>query len=306
MRTARASEDSPVAVRAMARSVARVSHPLRRCFAAVTPGGSHACSRMTRDRVPGAAAGRRRRRHAARRRQDRRRRRRDDARARRAVRRPAARTGRPGAHIDLRAAQRADPAVLAVRRPLGPVHLPRRRPAASRPAAAAPPSCTTSWRSGDVVGVGGPRNNFPLVPAEHYLFVAGGIGITPMLPMIAQADLLGADWRLLYGGRRRALDGLPRRARGVRRPRPGACRRTSSGCSTCPAFLGEPRPGVRIYSLRPGAAARGAWRPPARAGRRTPCAPSGSSPTRPAPRCAPRRSRSSSPAPARPSPSPPT
>ena len=57
---------------------------------------------------------------------------------------------------------------------------------------------------GHRVGVGGPRNNFPLVPAEGYLFVAGGIGITPLLPMITTAELLGADWRLLYGGRRRA------------------------------------------------------------------------------------------------------
>jgi hypothetical protein len=30
---------------------------------------------------------------------------------------------------------------------------------------------------GDAVGLGGPRNNFPLAPAERYLFVAGGIGI---------------------------------------------------------------------------------------------------------------------------------
>ena len=44
---------------------------------------------------------------------------------------------------------------------------------------------------GDFVGVGGPRNNFPMVPAPNYLFVAGGIGITPMLPMIAQADFHG-------------------------------------------------------------------------------------------------------------------
>ena len=57
---------------------------------------------------------------------------------------------------------------------------------------------------GDLVGVGGPRNNFHLVPADHYLFIAGGIGITPLLPMIAQADLLGAEWSLLYGGRTRA------------------------------------------------------------------------------------------------------
>ena len=57
---------------------------------------------------------------------------------------------------------------------------------------------------GDLVGVGGPRNNFPMVPAPTYLFVAGGIGITPMLPMIAQADLMGVDWTLLYVGRSRS------------------------------------------------------------------------------------------------------
>ncbi|AXB42430.1 PDR/VanB family oxidoreductase [Amycolatopsis albispora] len=57
---------------------------------------------------------------------------------------------------------------------------------------------------GDVVRVRGPRNNFPLVPASRYLFVAGGIGITPIVPMVAEADARGADWRLCYGGRTRA------------------------------------------------------------------------------------------------------
>jgi len=61
-----------------------------------------------------------------------------------------------------------------------------------------------SLTTGAHVGIGGPRNNFPMVPSERYLFVAGGIGITPMLPMIHQADLIGADWQLLYGGRTRA------------------------------------------------------------------------------------------------------
>ncbi|MFF7241450.1 PDR/VanB family oxidoreductase [Streptomyces collinus] len=51
--------------------------------------------------------------------------------------------------------------------------------------------------------VRGPRNRFPLVAAPSYVFVAGGIGITPILPMLrALPD--GADWRLLYGGRSRA------------------------------------------------------------------------------------------------------
>jgi ferredoxin-NADP reductase len=50
----------------------------------------------------------------------------------------------------------------------------------------------------------GPRNHFPLLPAPRYLFVAGGIGITPLLPMISQVHASGAGWELHYGGRRRA------------------------------------------------------------------------------------------------------
>lgn len=59
-------------------------------------------------------------------------------------------------------------------------------------------------RPGDTVGIGGPRNNFRMVPATRYLFIAGGIGITPIMPMVAQADIVGADWDLLYCGRHRA------------------------------------------------------------------------------------------------------
>ncbi|WP_327191068.1 PDR/VanB family oxidoreductase [Streptomyces xinghaiensis] len=54
------------------------------------------------------------------------------------------------------------------------------------------------------VRVRGPRNRFPLEASPRYLFIAGGIGITPILPMIAQAERQGAAWHLAYGGRRRA------------------------------------------------------------------------------------------------------
>lgn len=50
----------------------------------------------------------------------------------------------------------------------------------------------------------GPRNHFALVDAPRYLFIAGGIGITPIVPMIAELHARGADWRLVYGGRTRA------------------------------------------------------------------------------------------------------
>ncbi|SEQ18594.1 Ferredoxin-NADP reductase [Streptomyces sp. yr375] len=56
---------------------------------------------------------------------------------------------------------------------------------------------------GDKVRVRGPRNHFALRPAARYRFIAGGIGITPVLPMLAAAEAAGAEWTLLYGGRSR-------------------------------------------------------------------------------------------------------
>lgn len=56
-------------------------------------------------------------------------------------------------------------------------------------------------RPGDVLTVVGPRNNFHFVDSTSYVFIAGGIGITPILPMVAAADAAGASWSLLYGGR---------------------------------------------------------------------------------------------------------
>ncbi|WP_218000591.1 PDR/VanB family oxidoreductase [Nocardia higoensis] len=59
----------------------------------------------------------------------------------------------------------------------------------------------TSLRAGTKIRVGAPRDNFALVESDRYLFIAGGIGITPILPMIAQVQERGAEWRLVYGGR---------------------------------------------------------------------------------------------------------
>src|SRR3989441_3320442 len=59
-------------------------------------------------------------------------------------------------------------------------------------------------KTGDTVHVRGPRNHFSLVDAPRYLFIAGGIGITPILPMMAAVDAVGADWQLWYGGHTRA------------------------------------------------------------------------------------------------------
>ncbi|WP_410872390.1 PDR/VanB family oxidoreductase [Nocardia sp. A7] len=57
---------------------------------------------------------------------------------------------------------------------------------------------------GEAVRISLPRNNFPLVEAPAYLFVAGGIGVTPFLPMIARLTAEDRPWRMIYRGRSRA------------------------------------------------------------------------------------------------------
>ncbi|MGW7275203.1 PDR/VanB family oxidoreductase [Streptomyces sp. NPDC054864] len=61
----------------------------------------------------------------------------------------------------------------------------------------------TSLRPGQSVTVSEPRNHFALEDAPGYLFIAGGIGITPLLAMAREAARRGADWRMVYGGRNR-------------------------------------------------------------------------------------------------------
>ena len=63
-------------------------------------------------------------------------------------------------------------------------------------------------RPGELVEVGGPRNHFELQPAKQYLFIAGGIGITPLLPMLREVEARGEEWRLVYGGRTRSTMGF--------------------------------------------------------------------------------------------------
>lgn len=60
---------------------------------------------------------------------------------------------------------------------------------------------------GATVTSSGPRNAFPLTlpgygsPAQRLRFIAGGIGITPILPMLGLAERLGVDWSMIYAGR---------------------------------------------------------------------------------------------------------
>ncbi|HQT89811.1 MAG TPA: PDR/VanB family oxidoreductase [Acidiphilium sp.] len=51
---------------------------------------------------------------------------------------------------------------------------------------------------GTSIEVSVPRNNFRLVAAERYVFIAGGIGITPIIPMLGKAQARGTDFKLYY------------------------------------------------------------------------------------------------------------
>jgi len=60
-------------------------------------------------------------------------------------------------------------------------------------------------RVGDELILKGPRNAFPFIDSPGgYLFVAGGIGITPILPMLRDVARRELPWTLIYTGRTRA------------------------------------------------------------------------------------------------------
>jgi ferredoxin-NADP reductase len=55
-------------------------------------------------------------------------------------------------------------------------------------------------RPGRELDISLPRNTFPLMPAPEHLFIAGGIGITPILPMMRAAVASGSAATVLHCG----------------------------------------------------------------------------------------------------------
>ncbi|WSE35097.1 PDR/VanB family oxidoreductase [Amycolatopsis rhabdoformis] len=100
--------------------------------------------------------------------------------------------------------------------------------------------------------VRGPRNHFALVPARRYLFVAGGIGITPILPMLAAAESAGADWRLVYGGRTAASMAFAEELRATHGDRISVRPQDEHGLLDLAALLAEPADGTLVYCCGPG------------------------------------------------------
>ena len=60
-----------------------------------------------------------------------------------------------------------------------------------------------NFRVGSIITVSGSRNHFPLVPSQEYLFIAGGIGVTPLRAMVESVPA-GRKWKLVYLGKQRS------------------------------------------------------------------------------------------------------
>lgn len=109
-------------------------------------------------------------------------------------------------------------------------------------------------RLGDLIEVGAPRNEFELVPAEHYLFVAGGIGITPILAMLE--DLVErrpapASVRVLYGARSNSAMAFVRRLRRLHHIDLQLIAQDTDGLPDLEAALATSPAGTQMYCCGP-------------------------------------------------------
>jgi ferredoxin-NADP reductase len=106
-------------------------------------------------------------------------------------------------------------------------------------------------RQGDVIHVRGPRNHFPLEPSPRYVFIAGGIGITPILPMVAAATAADARWELHYGGRTRNSMAFREHLSGTYGARVAVHPQDEKGLLDLDAILGTPNADTLVYCCGP-------------------------------------------------------
>lgn len=106
--------------------------------------------------------------------------------------------------------------------------------------------------TGDLLTVRGPRNNFALEPAAEYLFVAGGIGITPILSMIHAVVSAGGRARLLYGGRTQASMAFVAEVTDLLSDAVEICPQDVHGHLNLSEYLASSAAGTKVYACGPG------------------------------------------------------
>ncbi|MET9835432.1 2Fe-2S iron-sulfur cluster-binding protein [Streptomyces sp. NPDC006385] len=155
----------------------------------------------------------------------------------------------PGAHVDLvlpsglirQYSLCGDPAGRETYR-IGVLHVPHGRGGSAE---------VHNLREGQRIAIRGPRNKFPLVLANHYLFIAGGIGITPILPMVRAVAAAGREWRLVYGGRSRATMAFADELLDLGGDRVQLVPEDTDGLPDLTAAIADTPPAAAVYSCGP-------------------------------------------------------
>lgn len=106
--------------------------------------------------------------------------------------------------------------------------------------------------AGDVLRVRGPRNHFALRDGEQrQVFVAGGIGVTPIAAMALQARRAGIDYEVHYSGRARAEMPYADALQALHGERLRLHVADEGGRADYGALLGAPPAGTGIYACGP-------------------------------------------------------
>lgn len=107
-------------------------------------------------------------------------------------------------------------------------------------------------RAGDTVHIRGPRNHFRMdESASKAIFIAGGIGITPIGAMARRARTLGMDYELHYSGRSRKNMAFLAELAQLHGERLHVHAGDEGRRNDLPALLAKPEPGTQIYACGP-------------------------------------------------------
>ncbi|MET7400378.1 PDR/VanB family oxidoreductase [Dactylosporangium sp. NPDC005572] len=101
------------------------------------------------------------------------------------------------------------------------------------------------------IRVRGPRNHFTLINASRYIFVAGGIGITPLIPMVDAIDRTRRPWSLTYGGRSRTTMAFAEQLVERYGDHISLVPEDECGLIDLAAVLGHPEPATAVYCCGP-------------------------------------------------------
>lgn len=154
----------------------------------------------------------------------------------------------PGAHVDVHLPNGLVRQYSVVQAGAGSYCVGIKREPASRGGSA---FMAESLRIGSTLRIGAPRDNFPLVPSGHVVLIAGGIGITALLPMARSLEDAGRDWTLHYAVRT-AEDAAFKPALGVLGDRVRIHASSTEGCRLSIADIVRHQPaGAHFYCCGP-------------------------------------------------------